>query len=175
MFSICKSENKKRVSINGNSDGKNYKDSFTGDIILSKDEKKLYILDQFNFRMVILDLEKYSVIHSIPVGRFPLGIDISPDEKFAYVANTGIFDYPVAPGLNEKNIEEVGLDFPPYGFPSEEAEEGVEIDGRFIPGLGSPHVPEAVSVWTISLDSNKVISKEKTGYRMGAMVEGVEV
>ncbi|HOB84989.1 MAG TPA: bifunctional YncE family protein/alkaline phosphatase family protein [Bacteroidales bacterium] len=175
ILDLVSLKNKKRVSINGNSDGKNYKDSFTGDIILSKDEKKLYILDQFNFRMVILDLEKYSVIHSIPVGRFPLGIDISPDEKFAYVANTGIFDYPVAPGLNEKNIEEVGLDFPPYGFPSEEAEEGVEIDGRFIPGLGSPHVPEAVSVWTISLDSNKVISKEKTGYRMGAMVEGVEV
>ena len=175
VLDLVSLKNKKRVSINGNSDGKNYKDSFTGDIILSKDEKKLYILDQFNFRMVILDLEKYSVIHSIPVGRFPLGIDISPDEKFAYVANTGIFDYPLAPGLNEKNIEEVGLDFPPYGFPSKEAEEGVEADGKFIPGLGSPHIPEAVSVWTISLDSNKVISKEKTGYRMGAMVEGVEV
>ena len=168
-------KNIKRVSINGQSEGKNFKGSFTGDLLLSKDEKKLYILDQFNFRLVIMDLEKYRVLQSIPTGRFPLGIDLSPDEKFAYVANTGIFDYPVAPGLNEKNIEEVGLDFPPYGFPSKEAEEGVEIDGRFIPGLGSPHVPEAVSVWTISLDSNKVISKEKTGYRMGAMVEGVEV
>ncbi len=175
VLNLVNLKNKKRVSINGNSDGKNYKDSFTGDIILSKDKKKLYILDQFNFRMVIMDLEKYSVLKSIPVGRFPLGLDISPDEKFAYVANTGIFDYPLAPGLNEKNIEEVGLDFPPYGFPSKEAEEGVEADGKFIPGLGSPHVPEAVSVWTISLDSNKVISKEKTGYRMGAMVEGVEV
>ncbi len=175
VLDLVSLKNKKRVSINSYSDGKNYKDSFTGDIILSKDEKKLYILDQFNFRMVIMDLEKYRVLQSIQVGRFPLGIDISPDEKFAYVANTGIFDYPVAPGLNEKNIEEVGLDFPPYGFPSKEAEEGVEIDGKLIPGLGSPHVPEAVSVWTISLDSNKVISKEKTGYRMGAMVEGVEV
>lgn len=165
----------RRISINGTSDGKNYSDSFVGDIILSVDEKQLFILDQFNFRLVIMDLGKSSVKHSIPVGRFPLGIGLSPDEKFAYVANTGIFDYPLAPGLNVNNIEEAGLDFPPYGFPSKEAEEGVEIDGRFIPGLGSPHVPEAVSVWTISLDSNKVISKEKTGYRMGEMVEGVEV
>jgi len=165
----------KRISINGNSDGKEYNDSFTGDMVLSIDEKKLYILDQFNFRLVIVDLERSLVLHSIPVGRFPLGLALSPDEKFAYVANTGIFDYPLAPGLNENNIEEAGLDFPPYGFPSKEAEEGAIIENRLIPGLGSPHVPEAVSVWTVSLDSNKVISKEKTGFRMGEMVEGVEV
>lgn len=175
VLDLVSMKNKKRVSLNCYSDGKDYKDSFTGDMILSKDEKKLYILDQFNFRMVIMDLERYRILQSILVGRFPLGIDISPDEKFAYVANTGIFEYPLAPGLDEKNIEEAGLDFPPYGFPSKDAEEGVKINGRFIPGLGSPHIPEAVSVWTISLDSYKVISKEKTGYRMGAMVEGVEV
>ncbi len=168
-------ENVKRITINGICDGKNYKDSFTGDIKLSGDEKRLFILDQFNFRMVIMDLHSGNVIHSITVGRFPLGIDISPDGKFAYIANTGIFDYPVAPGLTEKNIEEAGLDFPPYGLPSSEAEKGADINGRFIPGLGSPGVPEAVSVWTISLDSNKVVSREKTGYRMGEMVEGLEI
>ena len=170
-----KMANIKRISVNGICDGRNYSGSFVGDIRMSDDEKKLYILDQYNFRMVIMDLESCRVLHSVQVGRFPLGIDISPDGKFAYVANTGIFDYPLAPGLNEKNIEEAGLDFPPYGFPSEEAEKGVEINGKFIPGLGSPHVPEAVSVWTISLDSNKVIAREKTGYRMGEMVEGLEV
>jgi len=175
VFDLLKMEGINRIAVNGFCDGKNYKDSFIGDIRLSDDEKKLFILDQFNFRLVILDIENNRILHSIPVGRFPLGIDISPDGKSAYIANTGIFDYPVAPGLNEKNIEETGLDFPPYGFPSEEAEKGVGIDERFIPGLGSPHVPEAVSVWTISLDSNKVVAKEKTGYRMGEMVEGVEV
>jgi len=60
-------------------------------------------------------------------------------------------------------------------MPSREAEEGINANDRFIPGLGSPGVPEAVSVWTISLDSNKVISTEKTGYRMGEMVEGLEI
>ncbi len=175
MMDLPEMKNFRRISLNGKINGREYKDSFIGDIILSDDEEKLFILDQFNFRMVILDLKKLSVLHSIPVGRFPMGLDISPDNKFAYVANTGIFDYPLAPGLNEKNIEEKGLDFPPYGFPSKEAEEGVTVDGKFIPGLGSPHVPEAVSVWTVSLGSFEVIAKEKTGYRMGEMVEGVEV
>jgi YVTN family beta-propeller protein len=168
-------ENPERYSINGECNGKVYRDSFTGDIRLSDDGTKLFILDQFNFRMVIMDLRKMKVSETIDVGRFPFGLDISPDGKFAYVANTGVFDYPLAPGLDENNIEEAGVDFPPYGLPSEEAEKGVEINGRFIPGLGNSGVPEAVSVWTINLDSSKVIAREKTGYRMGEMVEGLEV
>ena len=175
LFDLKTLKSKKRFSINGKINGKKYVDSFVGDIKLSPDETKLYILDQFNFRLVVMDLSKGKVINSITVGRFPLGLDISPDGKMAYVANTGIYDYPLAPGLTEDNIEEVGLDFPPYGVPSKEAEEGVEIDGRFIPGLGSPFVPEAVSVWSIDLKNSKVIAKEKTGYRMGEMVEGLEV
>ena len=175
LFDLAALKSTKRFSINGKINGKNYADSFVGDIKLSADENKLYILDQFNFRLVIMNLTNGKVINSISVGRFPLGLDISPDGKMAYVANTGIYDYPLAPGLNEENIEQKGLDFPPYGIPSKEAEEGVEIDGKFIPGLGSPHVPEAVSVWSIDLETSEVISKEKTGYRMGEMVEGLEV
>lgn len=174
-FNLKSHISEKRISINGSIAGKKYVDSFVGDILLSKDEKTLYVLDQFNFRFVIVDLTRSAVSRSIPVGRFPFGLDISPDGQRAYVANVGIFDYPLAPGLKPGNIEETGLDFPPYGVPSKEAEEGVEVDGRFVPGLGSPHVPEAVSVWTIDLNSNEVINKEKTGYRMGEMVEGLEV
>jgi YVTN family beta-propeller protein len=171
-------ENRKRVrqiSMNGFFHGKQYQDSFVGDIVLSDDEKSLFVLDQFNFRLVIVDLENSRIAGTIDVGRFPLGIAISPDGKLAYVANTGIYDYPLAPGLAEGNLEKAGLDFPPYGVPSEEAEKGVEINDRFIPGLGSPHVPEAVSVWTIDLSSGTILTKEKTGYRMGEMVGGVEV
>ncbi|MFZ2338356.1 MAG: bifunctional YncE family protein/alkaline phosphatase family protein [Bacteroidales bacterium] len=175
IMNLESKESSGRISLNGKSGGKDFSGSLVGDIVLSEDEKRLYVLDQFNFRMVILDPERKTVLHSIPVGRFPLGIDISPDGKFAYVANTGIFDYPLAPGLTEENLEEAGLYFPPYGLPSEDASKGTEIDGRLIPGLGSPDVPEAVSVWTVSLDSNKVISMEKTGYRMGERVEGLEI
>ena len=175
VFDLVQNKTVKRLSINGFSSGKDYKDSFVGDICLSADEKTLYILDQFNFRMAIMDPAAGKVTGSVPVGRFPMGIAVSPDGAFAYVANTGIFDYPLAPGLTEDNIEDAGLDFPPYGVPSKEAEEGTEVEGKKIPGLGSPHAPEAVSVWTIDLKTKEVIAKEKTGYRMGQMVEGVEV
>ncbi len=175
VFNLKMLLSEKRISINGWSSGKKYEDSFVGDIQLSEDGKTLYILDQFNFRFVIFDLIKNKIYRSISVGRFPFGLDISPDGKKAYVANVGIFDYPLAPGLKPDNLEEKGLDFPPYGFPSEESEKGVVVDGREIPGLGSPHVPEAVSVWTIDLTSGEIIAKEKTGYRIGELVEGLEV
>ena len=175
IFNLKTLESEQRHTINGWSNSRQYEDSFVGDIMLSRDEKVLYILDQFNFRLVIFNLETKRIIQSISVGRFPFGLDISPDGKLAYVANVGIFDYPLAPDLNQDNIEEKGLDFPPYGLPSKEAEHGVVVDGREIPGLGSAQVPEAVSVWTIDLTSNEIIAKEKTGYRMGEMVEGLEV
>jgi DNA-binding beta-propeller fold protein YncE len=91
VFDLTLMESIKRISINGKCNDRNYKDSFVGDIRISDDEKRLYILDQFNFRMVIMDIENYRVMHSVPVGRFPLGIDISPNGKFAYIANMGNF------------------------------------------------------------------------------------
>jgi len=174
-FDIKKRQVLRRVSLNGVSNGKKYVDSFVGDVVLSANEKTLYVLDQFNFRFVIFDLQGHRVSRSIPVGRFPFGLAVSADGTKAYVANVGIFDYPLAPGVTEENLEETGVDFPPYGLPSAEAEKGTMIDGRFIPGLGSPHVPEAVSVYTIDLRSNEIIAREKTGYRMGEMVGGLEV
>ncbi len=53
LLDLEKMKNIKRISMNGICDGRNYRDSFVGDIRLSDDEKRLYILDQFNFRMVI--------------------------------------------------------------------------------------------------------------------------
>ncbi|MBI4585967.1 MAG: phosphoesterase [Planctomycetes bacterium] len=163
------------ISLNAEVGGKKYADSFTGDLALSPDSKRLYALDQFNFRMVEIDTAAGKIVRSIPTGRFPFGLGLLPDGRKAYVANVGIFDYPLVPGVDLKKVKETGLKFPAYGFPSREAEEGVEVEGRRIPGLGSPHVPEAVSVWAIDLEGWKVTARLKTGYRMGDRVEGLEV
>ncbi len=171
VFDIQTLESKQRWSLNR----QEFKDSFVGDLVLSKDDSTLYILDQFNFRLVLMDTQSGRIINSIPVGRFPFGLDLSPDESRAYVANVGIFDYPLAPGLTPDNLEEKGVDFPPYGFPSKQAEQGTTVQGRDMPGLGPADVPEAVSVWTIDLTNHTVINKVKTGYRMGEMVYGLEV
>ena len=44
-----------------------------------------------------------------------------------------------------------------------------------VPGVGSPLHPDAMSVFTIDLKSNKVMDKFKTGHQIGQMIEGAEV
>ena len=52
----------------------------------------------------------------------------------------------------------VGLTFPAYGLPSKEAEEGVEVNGVRIPGLGSPNHADAMSVFKVNLDTGEVLA-----------------
>jgi len=49
----------------------------------------------------------------------------------------------------------------PYANNTKESIEGTEVEGRKIPGLGSPNAPESMSVFSIDLTNNKVIDKFK--------------
>ncbi len=163
------------IALDGEYLGRKWEDSFVGDLYLTRDGGRLFVLDQTNFRFVIVDPQAREVRASIPVGRHPFGLGVSPDEQEVYVANVGIFDYPRVPGLTKENFEQMALHFPPFGTWSKEAEEGVELDGRRIPGLGSPLVPEAVSVWVIDLERGEVVARLKTGFQIGQRIEGLEV
>ena len=154
-----------RGSIDINGGG--YSDSFIGDFVLSPDGQKLFAVDQFNYRMVTVDLKRKKVTQSVRVGRNPFAISLSRDQRYAWVSNVGMFEYPLIPGVTPKNRRTAGLSFPVYGIPSREAEEGVMVDGRIIPGLGSPNHPDAMSVFKVNLETGKVERKIKTGYLVG--------
>jgi YVTN family beta-propeller protein len=145
-----------------------FRDSFLGDFVLSSDGSKIYAVDQFNYRMVTVDLKTQKVVQSVRVGRNPFGIRLSPDERFAWVSNVGMFEYPLLPGVTPATQRSAGLDFPAYGIPSKEAEEGVVVNSVRIPGLGSPNHPDAMSVFKVNLALGKVEQKIKTGYLVGA-------
>lgn len=152
------------ISINNDE----FKDSFVGDMALTPDANHLIVLDQFNFRMAKINLADNSHT-SVRVGRHPFGIRVSPDGKYAWVSNVGMFEYPLIPGITSREfIEKEGLDFPAYGIPSQEAEEGVVINGKKIPGLGSPNHADAMSVFKVDLDTMQVASRIKTGYLVGS-------
>jgi YVTN family beta-propeller protein len=176
VFDLKKRQVVDSISLDGTVNGIKYKDSFTSDICFNKLSQELLVLDRGNNRLVRIDPKKRQLIASIPVGRIPFGIALSPDGKRAMIANVGLYQYPLAPGLTPTNLDSMMLQFPPYGIPSKEAEEGVRLpDGRFIPGLGSALAEEAMSVWLIDLGKNKVVKKLKTGLQIGEKVEGVEV
>ncbi|GAB3219549.1 phosphoesterase [Spirosoma arcticum] len=159
-------------------DGNGYTDSFTSDLLLNGNE--LLVLDRANFRLVRIDLATKRIKtapadQSIPTGRQPFGLALSPDRKTAFVANVGLYAYPKVPGVTPTNKDTMMLQFPAYGAHTKESHEGVTIDGRRIPGLGSPLVDEAMSVWMVDLATNKVIAKLKTGVQIGSMIEEAEV
>jgi YVTN family beta-propeller protein len=144
-----------------------FADSFAGDLALSRDGRRLFVVDQFNYRLVTVDVESRKVVQSVRVGRNPFAVTLSPDERFAWVSNVGMFEYPLVPGVTRETRAERGLPFPAYGVPSKEAEEGVAVGGVRVPGLGSPNHPDAMSVFGVDLATGTVVQRIKTGYLVG--------
>lgn len=163
------------ISLNGIVNREKFDDSFTSDIVLNPSNNELLVLDRGNFRLVRIDLAKRKITASIKVGRQPFGLALSPDKKIAFVANVGMYEYPLIEGMDSTNYNSMMINWHPYGDGTKEAMEGTVIDGKKIPGVGSPLAPEAMSVFTIDLTSNKVIDKFKTGHQIGQMVEDAEV
>jgi YVTN family beta-propeller protein len=176
LFDITTGEKAGYIDCSTDDEENDYSHGYIGDLVLSRDGKTLYAVDQTNFRMIIADTETAKVTGNVKVGRYPFGITLSPDEKKIYVANVGMFEYKKITGADFDNLEETALEFPPFAYLSEEATHGIHTDTLEIPGIGEPNVPEAFSVWIISLESEKppkVIAKIKTGHLVGALIEGI--
>ena len=163
------------LSLDGAVGGVTYKSSLTGTLRLTRDGRRLFALDLAHYRLVILDTQTKQIVSSVPVGRMPFGLALSPDEKRAYVSNVGMFQYSLVPGYDKKNPRETGLEFPAFGFPSPEAEMGTVVEGKQIAGLGDPNVPESNSVFVIDVqDAAKpnVVAKVRTGIPVGEQSVG---
>jgi YVTN family beta-propeller protein len=152
-----------------------FQDSFTSDLLYNADGNELIVLDQANYRLVRIDCTTKQVKASIPVGRLPFGLALSPDKKTAVVANVGMYAYPMIDGITKENYDSMLISRHPYAHNSKESINGTVVEGRKIPGVGDPNAPESMSVFTIDLQSNTVTSKLKTGYLVGQMLEDAEV
>lgn len=133
-----------------------YQDSYSGDLAYDARTRRLYVLDQANFRLVVIDTRARKAVGSVRVGRLPFSLALSPDGKRAYVANIGMFEYKPVPGADPKRARETGLPFPAFGFPSEEARNGARRETARgavdVPGLGDPNVEEANSLAVVNVE-----------------------
>jgi len=163
------------ISLNGNVNGIDFNDSFTSDLVLNEANNELLVLDRGNFRMVRIDLTNNKITASIKVGRQPFGLTLSPDKKTAFVANVGMYEYPLIKGITPENYDSKLISHHPYGDNTKESINGTRVEGQKIPGVGSPLSPDAMSVFTIDLATNKVMDKFKTGHQIGHMIEDAEV
>lgn len=176
IFDLNTGEKKDSINCSFISDSLDYSHGYIGDLVLSKDGKKLYAVDQIGFRMIITNTETRKLEYNVPVGRYPFGICLSPDEKKIFVANVGMFQYSMIKGITKDNVIEKALKFPAFAYGSEEMKKGIEKDSISVPGLGEMNSPDAFSVFTVSLanpEKPEVIAKTKTGNLVGALVEGI--
>jgi YVTN family beta-propeller protein len=151
-------------------------DGYIGDMVLSKNGRYLFAVDQTNFLLLIIDAVKMQVAASVPVGRYPFGLALSPDEKQVYVANVGMFAYRKIDSVESTKDYGRALSYPPFAYGSKEMKEGVTIGSVKVPGTGDPNVPESFSVWSVSIKDvihPSVVAKIKTGVLVGEKVEGI--
>ncbi len=162
------------ISLNGLVGDEKFDDSFTSDLLLL-DNGKLLVLDRGNFRMVVVDARTRKLEGSVKTGRQPFGIALSPDKKTVFVANVGMYEYPLIEGATPANYDSILISRHPYGDGTREAIEGAVVEGRKIPGVGSPLHEDAMCVFAIDLATLRVIRKYKTGYQVGEIIEDAEV
>ena len=118
-----------------------YRDSYSGDLAFDRKKGLLYVVDQANFRIAIIDVRKKRVLASVKVGRLPFAIALAPNGQRVYVTNIGMFEYKALPGADAKRARETGRPQPLFGFPSPEQEKE----------LGSPNAPESNSLAVIDV------------------------
>lgn len=176
VFDLVSGNKTDSIDCMRSADGIDYPDGYIGDMVISKDGNLLFAVDQMNFRLLIADTRSLKVTGSVPVGRYPFGLALTDDEKKIYVANVGMFQYSKIGDIEAMSDYGKALNFPPFGYNTEEMKNGIITDSLVIPGLGDPNSDMAFSVWSVSLEdiSNPtVVARIKTGNLVGQMVEGI--
>lgn len=163
------------LSLNCEFEGINYEDSFTSDLVYNDRTNELLVLDRGNFRMVRIDLNTGKIVASIKTGRQPFGLTLDPSGNTAFIANVGMYEYPLIKGATPENSDSLAIPHHPYGNNTPESVNGTTVEGKVVPGVGSPDHPDAMSVFVIDLNTNKVVDKFKTGFQVGQMIEEAEV
>ena len=172
IFDAATGRQEGRVELNVRLGERTFEDSFVVDVRFSPDGRRVYCADVANFRVVIIDASTRRLLSSTPVGRYPYALAAAGEEL--WVANIGVFEYSPIPAPSDPKYDARGITRPAFGFPSREAREGVQFEGRRIPGLGEPNVPESFSVWSLGVTDPLrpvVASRIKTGLLMGAPAE----
>jgi len=152
-----------------------FHDSYTADLANDPDRGMLYVVDQANFRVAVVDTKAHKVVASVKVGRLPFAVALSPDRKKLYVTNVGMFEYRAIPGADPADARGTGLAFPAFGFPSADAANGAQRQTAKgpvnVPGLGDPNVRESNSLAVVDV-SNPTAPRVEAYVRTGAPFGG---
>jgi YVTN family beta-propeller protein len=176
IYSVKDFSHTARIDLGGSSGDGKFPSSFAASLVLSADGRVLYVLDQGNWRVVVIDTATRSVIASAPTGVDPIALALSPDGRHLYVANSGLFEYKLVGGFDTGNRLGTGLRFPPTGYPSAAARGGTTAEGHAIPALGDENNPRGSSLFTYDLADPRaphLIAQLRLGERIVERAGGV--
>jgi YVTN family beta-propeller protein len=159
----------KEASLDGKIGERRFEKSFAGSLAISRDGKLLLVVDEGNWRVVVLNAETLEKVGWVGTGRYPFGLALSPDGSKLYVTNTGLFEYRTIPGVGQGEHPAGGLRFPAFGYPSKAARKGAVVEGKQVPGLGDENSDEGSSLWSIDVREPShptVIAKLRLGDRI---------
>jgi YVTN family beta-propeller protein len=160
-----------RIELNGPAGQARYSGSFASNLLLSRDGRFLYVVDQGNWRIVVFDTADRQYIASIPTGANPLALALSEDGKQLYFTNSGLFEYKLVEGAQQKDLLNTGLHFPPFAYPSKQARRGSRVEGHKVPGLGKENDVRGSSLWTCDVSNPAkpvVVAKLRLGSYIGS-------
>ena len=153
------------------------KDSFAASLALAADGSLLYVIDQGNWRVVVIDTGSRTIVSSVSTGVNPLNVSLSPDNQRLYVTNSGLFEYKLIEKTDKKAADQqAGLRFPPTGYPSRATREGVKAEDYTVAGLGDENDPRGSSLWTYDLAqprSPKLMARLRLGSKITEEPRGV--
>lgn len=174
-FDVDSGEKLGEISCSSKQQGFSYNDGYIGDMVMTRDGKKIYAVDQIGFRIVEVDLLAKKVIGNRRTGRYPFGISLSPDEKKMYVANVGMFEYSFVNNADTSNYKQKSIDFPAFAYGSDDMIHGIKNDSTDIKGLGEMNSEEAFSVWIYNVNDpkNPEPTKIKTGFLVGEKIDDI--
>lgn len=156
-------------SLDGNVEGRDFQKSFAGALTISNDGRLLFVVDEGNWRIVVMDAETMKLVGCVETGRYPFGLALSPDGSKLYVTNTGLFEYQTIPGVGKGKHPAGGLRFPAFGYPSHASREGAVAEGKRVPGLGDENSEDGSSLWTVDIrDPSKPVVRAKL--RLGGRI-----
>ena len=174
--SLFDSSDERRRVIELNQGG--YKDSYSGELAIDAERNILYVVDQANYRVAVVDTKTRQVLTSVKTGRLPFAMALSPDRQKLYVTNVGLLEYHPIAGADPSDPRASGLPFPAFGFPSADASAGVErgtARGAVkVPGVGDPKAPGANSLCVVDV-SNPSTAKVEAFVPVGRSPSGLAV
>jgi len=165
-----------RISLNGALAGANYSESFASNLTLSPDGRFLYVIDQGNWRVVVIDTSTRERVAMAPTGANPLAMTLSADGKRLYFTNSGLFEYKLIEGARKDDTLSTGLHFPPFGYPSKNARRGTRAEGQKVPGLGNENDVRGSSLWSCDVSNPLkpvITAKLRFGSTINSAAQGV--